>query len=148
MNSDRARLSKTRVRVSPALLTFYSETLIMRISSHVWQNILSDTTCSIIHSFQIPLVSPANHAHLPSSFIGDTEGEDTRQEVSNCLYVQCCTEIKPNLGGKVCATRRLVSASIFASELHYCSRVFSLGGIEFRPRGGEEISQKGYNYSK
>ena len=100
------------------------------------------------HSFQISLVSPANHAHLPSSFIGDTEGEDTRQEVSNCLYVQCCTEIKPNLGGKVCATRRLVSASIFASELHYCSRVFSLGGIEFRPRGGEEISQKGYNYSK
>ena len=54
----------------------------------------------------------------------------------------------PNLGEKMCATKRLVSASIFASELHYCSRVFSLGDIEFRPRGGEEISQKAYNYSK
>ena len=44
----------------------------------------------------------------------------------------------PNLSEKA---KRLVSASIFASELHYCSRVFSLGGMEFRLRGGEEKSQ-------
>ena len=47
VNFDRARLSMTKVKVSPGLLTFYSETLIMRISSHFWQNILSDTASSI-----------------------------------------------------------------------------------------------------